>query len=436
MASGVHHRPADGASNRSRTVVAVASGLLLLALAAVGCSTSPDNDESNGAIEEPTPTTEAAQPVEQTQPDSPPATTLPPQPPQPDPRTTAEPDQPEEQTSQSDQTDPSGTVTDGDTSGVGADDALSQSYGNINRSVSPGVVPALLPWGDGLLEYGYPATSEHQWDRTRLLIRVSAGGLDWSPFEPFPVPFADLLIDDAPTRLPIRDVASDGKRLLFAVQQGDEILVAITRDLTNWETIEISPPPTDGLPYGVQAQVFATHLAIGPSGWLLHTRIELGVDPWEIAPADIRESARYIRLGDPDYVGGELVGPGGSQGLEIRWETEQQEPGEPLHRRFVTWEELGIDEDTYRHYGIANFANKPYTPTWLTSGAVWVAAWGDYGRIAQTGSGQQAVHAHLAHVWSGVGGCLGGRTVPGHPARNDRRRVLRSGGNRRWLCRA
>ena len=92
-----------------------------------------------------------------------------------------------------------------------------------------------------------------------------------------------------------------------------------------------------------------------------------------IAPVDIRESARYIRLGDPDFVGGESV-QGESLGLEIDWETEQHEPSDPYFSRFVTWEELGIDEDTYRYYGIAHFGNKPYTPSWRS---MWVAEWGN-----------------------------------------------------------
>ena len=237
-----------------------------------------------------------------------------------------------------------------------------------------------MPWREGFLQVGYPIVDEDQADRTRLFSRASADGLYWSPLARLPAPLPDPQIDDF-DRWPRRrwsrlSAASDGERLILAVQEGDDILVAITSDLTHWETFEIPPPSSDGLPYGVKAKPSGAGLAIGPEGWLLHREIQLGVDPWVIAPADIRESARYIRLGDPDYVQGEHVG-GESLGLEIDWQTEQHEPGDPYLSRFVTWEELGIDEDTYRDYGIAHFGNKPYTPSWLTSGEVWVGEWGN-----------------------------------------------------------
>ena len=168
---------------------------------------------------------------------------------------------------------------------------------------------------------------------------------------------------------------SDGERLVLAML-GEGTVVAITSDLTLWETFEIPAPSSEGLPDGVTAEPSGIDLAIGPEGWLLLREVQLGVDPWVIAPADIRETARTIRLGNPDYVGGEFV-HGESQGLEIDWATEQQEPGDPYLSRFVTWEELGIDEDTYREYGFVHFANKPYTPSYLASGEVWVAEWGN-----------------------------------------------------------
>ena len=402
-----------GLASGSRRPPAAVTAVLLLTLAALGCSTSPD-DERSPAIEEPSRTTEAVLPTTTVQPDSPSTTAQPDQPEPPptteaeqaDPATTAqaeqtsptptttEAEQAEKPTSQSDQTSPSGTVTDGATSGLGADSASSQSYENILRSVDPGVAPALLPWGDGFLEYGYRATGEHQWDHTRLLFRLSADGRSWSDFETLQVPFEDVLASDTSGH-PIAAVATDGQRLLFVVQHGDRILVSITSDLSDWDTIEIVPPQPDGLPYGVRAEPIAEQLAIGPDGWLLYTSIHLGVDAREIAPADIRESAQYIGLGDPDYVGGEFV-YGESRGLEIWWKTKQQEPDEPGQTRFVTWEELGIDEDTYRHYGIAHYANKPYTPNWFISGEVWSADWG-----------QEPVRAALPEVraawWTVVG---------------------------------
>jgi len=182
--------------------------------------------------------------------------------------------------------------------------------------------------------------------------------------ETCPFPFADVPASDT-SEYPIRSRESDGQRLLLAAQYGDRVLVSITSDLSNWDTYEIELTEPDGLPHGVRAYTSAEHLVIGPDGWLLQTTTHLGVDFQVLAPTDIRESARYIRFGEPE-----------SQGLIVYWETEQQAPDEPNHSRFVTWEELGIDEDTYLHYGVAEYANKPYMPSRLISGAVWAANWG------------------------------------------------------------
>ena len=296
-----------------------------------------------------------------------------------DPSTTTEHDEPEEPTSQPDQTGPSETVTDGDTPGVGADDAPPQPFKDINRAVWPQFAPALLPWGDGFLQYGYAASGARHW-HSQLVIRYLADGLTWSDFEALPVPFSDVLVSDARDDS-IRAAASDGQRLLFVVQQDNRILVSITGDLTNWDTIEIVPPPTDGLPHGVRAKTSADGLTIGPDGWLLRTSTRLGVDLRVLAPADIGESAQNIRFDVPE-----------SQGLNVEWNTEQQEPGEPYFSRFVTWEELGIDEDTYLHYGIAEYLMSPRTPSWLISGEVWSANWG-----------QEPIRAELPEVRGAVG---------------------------------
>ena len=240
---------------------------------------------------------------------------------------------------------------------------------------------ALLPWGEGFLEVGHPVVDEDRADRTRLFSRTSADGLDWSPLEHLPIRLPDPQIDNSRNAWPYRRggsseiAASDGERLVVAMF-GEDTVVAITSDLTRWETFEIPAPSSEGLPDGVTAEPSMIDLAIGPDGWLLLREVQLGVDPWVIAPADIRETAEYIRLGAPGYVGGEYVG-GGSQGLEIDWATKQQEPSDPYLSRFVTWEELGIAEDTYREYGWVHFANKPYTPSDLASGEAWVAEWGN-----------------------------------------------------------
>ena len=251
MASCVQQRPTDGASNRSRTVVAVAAALGVLALVAVGCSTSPDNNESNGAIEGPTPTTAAIQQVEPTQPQ--PET----EPSEPEPSLTTTPatrPDPAPTTTQPDDTDPAATTTQPDDTKGGVDDA--PDGGEPVTRIS--AVHHLVPWREGFLQVGYPIVDEDQADRTRLFSRASADGLHWSPLARLPAPLPDPQIDDF-DRWPRRrwsrlSAASDGERLILAVQEGEDILVAITSDLTHWATFEIPPPSSDGLPYGVKAK--------------------------------------------------------------------------------------------------------------------------------------------------------------------------------------
>ena len=60
-------------------------------------------------------------------------------------------------------------------------------------------------------------------------------------------------------------------RLVFALQQDDRIYVSITDDLTDWETVEIVPPPVQGLADGARTDTSAEQVTIGPDGWLPRT---------------------------------------------------------------------------------------------------------------------------------------------------------------------
>lgn len=324
---------------------------------------------------EPTPTTE------------PPATTLPDEP-EPDPATgqpSTTPPSTDDEAETSQAIAPQSTELEQPVDGndqTGSDDSAvsEETLGSAER-VSRISHVRRLPWGEGFLQVGHPVVDEDRVDRTRLLSRVSADGLDWSPFERLPIGLPDPQFPGDRGGWPYRRggsvvvAASDGEHLVLATL-GEDTVVAITSDLTRWETFEIPAPSSEGLPDGVTAEPSMIDLAIGPEGWLLLREVQLGVDPWVIAPADIRETARTIYPRDPDYVGGELV-QGESQGVEIDWETELHEPSDPYFTRFATWEELGIDEDTYREYGWVHYANKPYTPSHLASGEVWVAEWGN-----------------------------------------------------------
>lgn len=356
--------------------IRAAAAALLLTLASFGCSTSPD-DESSPAIEEPASTTVAAQRVDEAQPQTEPSepepspmtsaaatTTTPPTTTAP-PTTTTQPATPAKpeagdgegvDASSEDHEEPTGD-------NEPSDDPIEQTAPCDGTDPPEQVfAPRLISWGDGLLEVGYPASAS-EWDRTRLAVRSTADGLAWSAIKTCPFPFADVPVSDT-SEYPIASAASNGQRLVLTMPFEDRVLVSTTSNLSDWETFEVVPTEPDGLPHGVRADTGADQLAISSHGWLLSTSTWLGVDLWVLAPADIRDSAQYIRFGYPE-----------SQGLIVEWETEQQAPDEPYHSRFVTWEELGIDEDTYSEFGIAEFANKPYTPTWLRSFDSWSAGW-------------------------------------------------------------
>ena len=346
--------------------------LLLLTLAAFGCSMSPTDGVGVAVAELPSVTT-VAQQAEPVQPrpeaqlgeidpttSSPravitspttemaPATTS-------TSATTAQP----EQSDDAEQANSGEVGVSGDTPGV-ADLGL----GGSCFIPAAFVLPRVLPWGDGFLAFGCTPEWTDVWEETRQTFHTSADGLLWSAVGSVPLPFADLSGRDPLDYHPIY-TASDGQRLLLAAERGDRILVSITGDLANWDTHEVVPTQPDGLPHGVRAETRAENLTIGPHGWLLLTSTRLGVDLRVLAPADVQESAVAIRFGLPE-----------SRGLTVEWRAAGQEPDDPYHTRFVTWEELGIAEDSYRHYGVLEYAMRPHTPNDLRSSAVWAADWG------------------------------------------------------------
>ncbi len=215
---------------------------------------------------------------------------------------------------------------------------LGQAYGELwidhydDFFIRNQVGPAVLPWRDGFLEFGHP-TDGTFWtrDRTRLVVRVSADGLDWTSPEPFSVPFESLLAGDVPPSPgPIHDVTSDGLHLVFALQQDDRIYVSITDDLIDWETVEIVPPAVQGLPHGVSADTWAEQVAIGPDGWLLRTSTP-GMTSGDVWSATWGEEPSRAAL--PKVDGGtccQVVGTSaGYVALANLYEPGQPAPGDP-----------------------------------------------------------------------------------------------------------
>ena len=431
---------------RGERAGAAAVGMLLLALGTFGCSTSPD-DEASPAIEEPTPTTEAALPATTTQPDPPPTTSQPEPPPtttQPDepepPPTTTQPDEPElpptttepgtepedatgtgePSTPDSDEEaapDDTGTEPESDGSAERAPAESQDVFEPVNLAVFPELAhQRLLPWKDGFLHVGYlPNDTSEALGGTpcgfaQLRTRFSTDGMQWTEFSDLEVPsvhtkptlLSQLGSDDFdyiecwvteyrtpthfssdgehfviasqwPTYLDTWDGrnAADGAWLDQLLENPPSIALSITRDLVNWETIEIPIPRPDGLHASLQTAPSLVGLSLSEFGWLAELKTVTYMNLFSLMPADIRESAHRI---EPKYDGPWQDESTGELGMTVKWSTDGTWSGDS-QVRFVTWDELGTTSELYYDYGA--IANKPYHPLSRYSGSIFVAPWGE-----------------------------------------------------------
>ncbi len=265
-----------------------------------------------------------------------------------------------------------------------------------------------MPWGDGFLhlEYAAPTTSEEPCSEGRLSARFSTDGVEWTEFSDLEVPsvhtkptlLSQLGLDDLDclvnTYKSAMRISSDGERFVIASQwptyldtwygrrasdaawldrlleNPPSVSVSITRDLVNWETIEVPIPRPEGLHTSLHAAPSLGGLSLAEQGWLLELETVTYMNLFSLMPADIRESASRIQ---PKYDGPWVDESTGESGMTVEWWADGTQ--RDAHTRFVPWRELGTTRELYEDYG--EIVNKPYHPEWRYSGSMLVAPWGE-----------------------------------------------------------
>lgn len=243
----------------------------------------------------------------------------------------------------------------------------------------------VVPWRDEILEIGWLKIGEKPdgysiYDETQLVARILSDSDACQNMRPIskapdhPECWEDLnryLIRNASGR--ISAIISDGYRLVVASEDGGQVYVSVTNDLTTWDTTEFELPPPSGLPDFVYASSYVGFLAVNPNGWLAKITTELSIDVLSLA--GVREPDIGIRsvyeLNREVTIAGESVGP---RGLLARWWLDDENTD--YREQFFPWSSLGISEEQfcdYSHYcnmkGVVHSSN--------TSGSVWTAIWGN-----------------------------------------------------------
>ena len=286
---------------------------------------------------------------------------------------------------------------------------IREAFEPVTTSTFPELVrQRLLPWSDGFLHSGYlPAeTSDESCGFGRLRTRFSRDGMEWTEFSDLEVPsvhtkptlLAQLGLGDLDCWVNMyrtaTHISSDGEHLVIASQwptyvdtwwgrsasdaawleqlleNPPSISLSITRDLVDWETIEVPIPRPEGLHASLHAAPSLVGVSLSEHGWLLELRTVTYMNLFSLMPADIRESAHSI---EPKWDGPWHDESTGESGMTVEWWTDEASRRDP-HTRFISWEELGTTRDLYYDYGA--IGNKPYHPSWRYSGSILVAPWG------------------------------------------------------------
>lgn len=243
----------------------------------------------------------------------------------------------------------------------------------------------LVPWDESMLEIGWLKIGEEPngngiYDETRLVARALSDNSVCQNVRPISeiVDIQECWGDLNHFQITnggesIKAIQSNGERLIVVSKMAEKVYVSVTRDLIDWDTTEISLLNPPSLPNFVYAIPSVDHLAIGPDGWLIKITTEFTIDI--LVQAGIREPRTGISI---DELWDELTGMGGvderPQGMFIQWWADEEQSN--YMKRFLTWDELGFDQDMFYTY-YAHLGNKPYVFPDNITGSVWTAAWGE-----------------------------------------------------------
>lgn len=242
-----------------------------------------------------------------------------------------------------------------------------------------------VPWNGGFLQFGYPTAIDpcmveilsgtgggtvwwfpSLFGEPYLLARTSHDGNDWTTPERFSLPFETPALRQfgGNVELPLLEVTSDGENLLLATDDEDKVLVWVTDDLVEWNSSEVLFHRPESLHPMLRHSFYLDDVILGPNGWLLRAVATAVPSARSMAPEDIRAEAVYISF---DAWADCL------DGMTLEWFTADT-TYESRVSRCVTWDELGIDEDTFWRY--ASFlGNKPYLQSPNFSGWVLPQEW-------------------------------------------------------------
>ncbi|MCY4425396.1 MAG: hypothetical protein OXC06_20215 [Acidimicrobiaceae bacterium] len=356
----------------------------------------------------------------------PPTTTEPPPTTQPEPGA-----QPEDATGSEEPTTPQDEETAPDDTSVependGSPERVPAESQDVFEPVSPAVLPELqhqrlLRWRDGFLHLGYLPSGWSDELGTpcsvkQLRTRFSTDGVQWTEFSDLEVPsvhnrppllsqLSQLGLDYpehtecfyTEFRTPAH-FSSYGEHFVIASQWPNyldtwydmfgvradyaawldqllenppSIALSITRDLVNWETIEVQILRPDGLHASLQTAPTLVGLSLADHRWLVTLETVTYMNLFSLMPADIREEANYL---GPKENGPWHDESTGESGMTVEWWTDETSYGD-LNTRFVSWDELGTTEELYDDYGA--IVNKGYHPPWRYSGSIFTASWGE-----------------------------------------------------------
>ncbi len=294
--------------------------------------------------------------------------------------------------------------------------------------------PWLVPWGDGFLQIGYLNTSEEGSTERNLFAQVSDDGLDWGqpfqlnlPREHFGAFETDIEIQATTypsmirsngehlvvlSQWPSNDLISGESEAVYRQRNApasahieQRVFISVTEDLDSWKLYEYPLPPPDHVYEFLGTNVVAQDLVVSNEGWIIPISTLAYMDIGLLVPTEIQESAREIKW--IYYEDGEYID---TDGLLVEWSTEDANSELiETHRRYFTWQELGITSDIYHDYGF--IANKPYHGEWRYSSSVLVGRWGEEAIRAELP--EQGICCDIVATDGGYIGILNPRH-PGH----------------------